>query len=972
MTFGQIQQPKSIHQEQMEYYDAIGKDYQYYEDHYVSPGPVNYQKSNCNIEKKVFGWHPYWNNGKEANYQWDLLTDFSYFGYAVNPNNGQPTTTNGFETVNSVTQALANGVRVNLCVTLFSNHTTFFNSASAQQTLITNLINLIQNRGAHGVNIDFESMSTSHKSGFRDFMISLSTQMKNAIPGAQISMALHAVEWSSIYDIPALLPHIDLFCIMGYDYYYSGSANAGPTDPLFHFGNSYNYTLSRSTSYYLDKGIPSDKIILALPYYGRQWQVNSFSIPASTVSGTGSSITYAGLKNNVSGNYSVSNRNVESLSNSVYYNYTSGGKKYQCFITEENEMRSRLDFIRKRNLGGMGMWALGNDDGYPDFWNAIEDYMTDCYVSPCSGTIVDIGGGEGRNYYDKEDYSYTIAPPNASSIDVEFQSFDLESGYDNLYIYDGPSTSSPQISGSPFSGSNIPPAFTSSGGELTIRFTSDVGTTKAGFKGTYSCNTVVIDPPLTMVDTVSGWKTTDYTQNFTETVPGSEIKKMYYSVAHHNGSEWRANADRGFFYENFDDFTIHPDWTVESGTWTETNVLRQSDENDGNTNIYAPLNQSLSNHHIYHWKGKMGGQGTNRRAGLHIFVDDPTALHRNNSYFVYFRLDGDVIQFYKVENDNFGAPVIDVPHVFNDDTWYDFKLIYDRISGEVWIYVNDDLVATWTDADPIATGDYISFRNGNCTYEVDDFMVYRSRYPSVTINIGDDNTNDIRYQNPSPSQPSGMIRSLITNTSEMISQVDSILVNVDWTAPNFNYVHDGDAQVDLDTIYAPSTVLEATANWSVADPNSGVVAYEYAVGTQPNDNSIVDWIPYGMNTSVALLSQNFVLDELYYFTIRSQNAAGLWSEESSNGFRFLSSVGLNEGTIEMPKIYPNPATNILNVELNQTIEEVSLYDMNGKLIRTIEVNAKSIPIDVLDFAAGTYLLRLKTEKQWTEHTWIKK
>src|SRR5690554_2812243 len=166
-------------------------------------------------------------------------------------------------------------------------------------------------------------------------------------------------------------------------------------------------------------------------------------------------------------------------------------------------------------------------------------------------------------------------------------------------------------------------------------------------------------------------------------------------------------------------------------------------------------------------------------------------------------------------------------------------------------------------------------------------MVYRSRYPSATINIGDDNTNDIRYQNPSPSQPSGMIRSLITNTSEMISQVDSILVNVDWTPPNFNYVHDGDAQVDLDTIYAPSTVLEATANWSVADPNSGVVAYEYAVGTQRYDNSVVDWSAYGMNTSVALLSQSFVLGELYEFPIRSQNAAGLWREECSRGCRFL-------------------------------------------------------------------------------------
>ena len=972
LVLGQ-EQAKTIHQEQIEYHNSLGKDYKYYEDNYISPEPINYEKSNCNLEKKVFGWHPYWSNGKEANYQWDLLTDLSYFGYPVNANNGQSTVSNinGFSTANAVTQALANGVRVNLCVTLFSGHTTFFGSSSAQQTLITNLINLVQSRGAHGVNVDFESMSGSHKTGFANFIVNLSTQMKAAIPVAQISIALHSVEWNTIYDIPVLLPHVDLFCIMGYDYYYSGSSTAGPTDPLFHFGNTYNFTLSKSVTYYLDKGIPNNKLILAIPYYGRKWQVNNFTIPATTI-GTGSSITYSALKNNTNGLYNSSNRYVDAASNSVYYNYTSGGNNYQCFISEESEMQARFDLIRKRNLAGVGMWALGFDDGYPQFWNAIDDYMTDCYASPCSGTITDIGGGSHRNYYDKENYTYTIAPPGATNISMQFQSFDVESGYDYLYIYDGPSTNSPQVSGSPFTGTTIPPSFTSSGGALTIKFTSDGATTKPGFKATYNCTTVVVDPPMTLIDTVPGWKSTNYTQSFVETVPGSQIKKMYYTVADHNGSEWRANSDNGFFYDNFDDFTIHSDWTVKTGTWAETNVLSQSDEASSNTNIYAPLNQSLSNHHIYHWKGKMGGSGTNRRAGLHIFVDDPNADHRNNSYFVYHRLDDNKIQFYKVDNDVFGQPKIDVPYTFLSDTWYDYKLIYDRVTGEVWIYVNDVLVGTWTDATPISTGDYVSFRSGNCTYDVDDFMVYRSRYPSVEIKIGSASTNDIRYQNPAPPQPSGLIRSLVTNTSNMISDADSILVNVDWTSPVFNYVNDGNAQTDLDTIPVISSVLEASANWSANDPNSGVVGYEYSIGIQPNDNSIVDWTSAGLNTSVTLISQNFVYDVLYYFTIRSINGAGLSETYASNGFRLLATSGLNKGEIEMPKIYPNPAVDYLNVELNQIIEEITLYDVNGKLLRNISVNAQSIPVAVHDFASGTYILRLITKSQTTEHIWIKK
>ena len=85
----------------------------------------------------------------------------SFFCYEVDPSDGEAITTHGWSTSSAVNAALASGnTKVTLTVTLFSNHATFFSSTSSQQTLISNLISLVQSRGAHGVNIDFGSAAT--------------------------------------------------------------------------------------------------------------------------------------------------------------------------------------------------------------------------------------------------------------------------------------------------------------------------------------------------------------------------------------------------------------------------------------------------------------------------------------------------------------------------------------------------------------------------------------------------------------------------------------------------------------------------------------------------------------------------------------------------------------------------------------------------------------------------------------------
>jgi Zn-dependent metalloprotease len=112
----------------------------------------------------------------------------------------------------------------------------------------------------------------------------------------------------------------------------------------------------------------------------------------------------------------------------------------------------------------------------------------------CTGYLYD-SGGPCTAYTDNTDGTITISPTGASSVTLTFLSFDFESGYDYLYIYDGPSTASAQVTGSPFSGTTLPGPFTSSGGSITIRQTSDGGVTAAGFALSWTC-TSSVSPPI--------------------------------------------------------------------------------------------------------------------------------------------------------------------------------------------------------------------------------------------------------------------------------------------------------------------------------------------------------------------------------------------------------------------------------------------------------------------------------------------
>lgn len=113
-------------------------------------------------------------------------------------------------------------------------------------------------------------------------------------------------------------------------------------------------------------------------------------------------------------------------------------------------------------------------------------------INTCSGTFYDTGGASG-DYSDDEWVITTICSNAGNCIVVDFTSFNLESGYDDIYIYDGPSTASPLIG--IYTGTNSPGTITSTTGCLTFDFASDWTETRAGWAATISCVTCPLGPP---------------------------------------------------------------------------------------------------------------------------------------------------------------------------------------------------------------------------------------------------------------------------------------------------------------------------------------------------------------------------------------------------------------------------------------------------------------------------------------------
>lgn len=107
-------------------------------------------------------------------------------------------------------------------------------------------------------------------------------------------------------------------------------------------------------------------------------------------------------------------------------------------------------------------------------------------ITTCSGNFYDDGGASSDYGYD-QDYTVTFCSDNGGVMRLWFSAFKLKNDKDFMYIHDGSSTASPQITGSPFTDQDSPGMIESSGTCLTVRFYSNAGDKEDGWEASFSC-----------------------------------------------------------------------------------------------------------------------------------------------------------------------------------------------------------------------------------------------------------------------------------------------------------------------------------------------------------------------------------------------------------------------------------------------------------------------------------------------------
>jgi gliding motility-associated-like protein len=105
-------------------------------------------------------------------------------------------------------------------------------------------------------------------------------------------------------------------------------------------------------------------------------------------------------------------------------------------------------------------------------------------VTTCSGTFVDQGGVSGT-YSNNSDYTITFCSGSSQLIRIDFSVLNIESGWDFLEVFDGPSINSPSLDN--ITGNIGSYILQSTGPCMTFRFTSDITGKTAGWEGIISC-----------------------------------------------------------------------------------------------------------------------------------------------------------------------------------------------------------------------------------------------------------------------------------------------------------------------------------------------------------------------------------------------------------------------------------------------------------------------------------------------------
>lgn len=349
--------------------------------------PYNPVMGSQTERKVVYGFLPYWNlSSVKLN---DNITHVSYFALTIGGDGtlrtqGDDESLTGYRKMQSddflsiIEETQARDIQLDLVLKQFNpeDTTRFLTSPKAQEKFFDQLNAVLLAFPFRGVNIDVElSDGQRLQPKFTEFIAALDDYLDRYAPQTTLSLDVYpsAAQGRNIWNLQTLGEHVDYVIVMAYDFHRRQSAQAGPVSPLL--GGDVYQNINQHLKEILEL-VPSNKILLGVPFYGYEWQTTSRDEKALTFPDTGSTASYQRVLDILSQRDELQvHENWNEVALSPYLSYRKSGQYYVVYYENPRSLSYKLDYVNQLNLGGIAVWALGYEGDASDLWDVIESKL---------------------------------------------------------------------------------------------------------------------------------------------------------------------------------------------------------------------------------------------------------------------------------------------------------------------------------------------------------------------------------------------------------------------------------------------------------------------------------------------------------------------------------------------------------------------------------------------------------------------
>jgi len=326
-------------------------------------------KDTLDSQYEVIGWHPHWMGESYKNYNYRLLSMISFYSYDIDPNTGSswnPEVIDQLKKSSLPDSAARYGTKTLISVTSLEkeNNRIFLSDEYVQDQFIFEILSLLnETKGRFaGIDLDFEEIDPIYRDNFTHFVKKLNSRLRG--DGYLLILDVPYFNDGNVFDFKQLKDHVTYFNIMGYDFSGAHSTYPGSISPLRSLDTQ--PSLETSVNDLLNLDVPGKQIILSLPLYGVSWNITN--LKSGQASFYEESLPYYQIMSNYKTEY---NPYYDPFSASFFFVVSENNKDKICWYENEISLQTKFEWIKAKNLKGVGLWALGYDQGAPEIWRGV-------------------------------------------------------------------------------------------------------------------------------------------------------------------------------------------------------------------------------------------------------------------------------------------------------------------------------------------------------------------------------------------------------------------------------------------------------------------------------------------------------------------------------------------------------------------------------------------------------------------------